>query len=106
MHFFAPANLMRLLENTYGKKTSPDVIATAMTVGKSIGKVAVRKISFRCHLTLRAFSCKQTNLFQMLAGNCYGFVGNRMYGLYIAESDFLLEEGAYPEEVTSLFSSV
>lgn len=75
MHFFAPANLMRLLENIPGAKTSGETIATCMEMGKKMRKVTV------------------------LVGNCHGFVGNRMYIHYMNESDYLLEEGAYPETV-------
>ncbi|XP_019637976.1 PREDICTED: peroxisomal bifunctional enzyme-like [Branchiostoma belcheri] len=74
-HFFAPANVMRLLENIYGRQTSPETVATAMQLGVTIGKVGV------------------------LVGNCPGFVGNRMLGSYTAEAVFLLEEGAEPQDV-------
>lgn len=74
-HFFSPANVMRLLEVVRGRKTSKDVIATCMQLGKRIGKVAV------------------------LVGNCWGFVGNRMFLPYIREAQFLVEEGAAPEAV-------
>jgi 3-hydroxyacyl-CoA dehydrogenase len=72
MHFFAPANVMRLLENVRGAKTAPDVQATIMKVGKQIGKVAV-----------------------MVSGKD-GFVGNRMLGRRSRECHFMLEEGALP----------
>lgn len=75
MHFFAPANLMRLLENVYGSKTSAETIATCMKMGKAMAKVTV------------------------LVGNCYGFVANRMYFHYLNEAQYLLEEGASPKEV-------
>ncbi len=74
-HFFSPANVMRLLEVVRGRKSSKDVIATCMQLGKRIGKVAV------------------------LVGNCWGFVGNRMFLPYIREAQFLVEEGAAPEAV-------
>ncbi|XP_066265568.1 peroxisomal bifunctional enzyme-like [Branchiostoma lanceolatum] len=74
-HFFAPANIMRLLENILGKHTSAETIATAMQLGTTIGKVGV------------------------LVGNCPGFVGNRMLGPYVTEAVFLLEEGADPQDV-------
>jgi 3-hydroxyacyl-CoA dehydrogenase len=74
-HFFSPANVMRLLEVVRGKATGKDVIATSMALGKRLGKVAV------------------------LAGNCRGFIGNRMLGPYGREAQFLLEEGASVEEV-------
>ncbi len=74
-HFFSPANVMRLLEIVRGKDTSNEVIATSMALGKRLGKVAV------------------------LAGNCRGFIGNRMIAPYIREAHFLVEEGASVEEV-------
>lgn len=74
-HFFSPANVMRLLEVVRGKRTSKEVIATSMALGKKLGKVAV------------------------LAGNCPGFIGNRMVGPYLREAQFLVEEGASVEQV-------
>ncbi len=75
MHFFSPANVMRLLEVVRGRKTGKDVIATCMQLSKKLGKVGV------------------------LVGNCRGFVGNRMFLPYIREAQFLVEEGATPEQV-------
>jgi len=75
MHFFSPANVMRLLENVRGAKTSPDVYATAMKVGNTIGKVPV------------------------LVGVCDGFVGNRMLAKRTRECGFMLEEGALPWQI-------
>jgi 3-hydroxyacyl-CoA dehydrogenase len=69
-HFFSPANVMRLLEIVRGKATSKEVIATCMQLSKTLGKVGV------------------------LVGNCRGFVGNRMFGPYRREAQFLVEEGA------------
>jgi 3-hydroxyacyl-CoA dehydrogenase len=69
-HFFSPANVMRLLEIVRGKATSREVIATCMQLSKKLGKVGV------------------------LVGNCRGFVGNRMFGPYRREAQFLVEEGA------------
>jgi 3-hydroxyacyl-CoA dehydrogenase len=74
-HFFSPANVMRLLEIVRGKATSPAVSATSMALARTLGKVGV------------------------LVGNCTGFVGNRMFGPYQREAQFLLEEGARVEEV-------
>jgi 3-hydroxyacyl-CoA dehydrogenase len=74
-HFFSPANVMRLLEVVRGKASSPEVLATAMGLGKKLGKVAV------------------------LAGNCHGFIGNRMLEPYFREAQFLVEEGASVEAV-------
>jgi 3-hydroxyacyl-CoA dehydrogenase len=69
-HFFSPANVMRLLEIVRGKSTSKEVLATCMQLSKTLGKVGV------------------------LVGNCRGFVGNRMFGPYRREAQFLVEEGA------------
>ena len=77
-HFFSPAHVMKLLENVRGRHTSPETIATVMALGKRLGKVAV------------------------LAGNCDGFIGNRMFMFYGAEAEFLLEEGATPEQIDRL----
>ncbi len=74
-HFFSPANVMKLLENVRGARTAPAVIATVMALGRRLGKVPV------------------------LAGNCDGFIGNRMLGFYGLEAEFLLEEGATPEQI-------
>jgi len=74
-HFFSPANVMRLLEIVRGKASSKEVIATLMTLSKKLGKVGV------------------------LVGNCRGFVGNRMFGPYRREAQFLVEEGATVEAV-------
>ncbi len=75
MHFFSPANVMRLLEIVRGRATSPEVIATAMAFAAKLKKVGV------------------------LVGNCPGFVGNRMFFPYIYEGQFLVEDGATPEQV-------
>uniref|UniRef100_H2Y7D3 3-hydroxyacyl-CoA dehydrogenase NAD binding domain-containing protein n=1 Tax=Ciona savignyi TaxID=51511 RepID=H2Y7D3_CIOSA len=80
MHFFAPAHLMRLLENVRGTRSSPETIVTAMDLGKQMNKVTV------------------------LVGNCEGFVGNRMYFHYMQQADFLLEEGAYPHQVDKVLT--
>ena len=74
-HFFSPANVMRLLEIVRGKASGKDVIATCMQLAKKIGKIGV------------------------LVGNCRGFVGNRMFGPYRREAQFLAEEGASVEAV-------
>jgi len=75
MHFFSPANVMKLLEVVRGAKTAPDVLATAMSVGRKIGKVPV------------------------VVGVCHGFVGNRMLRVRSVESERLLLEGALPQDV-------
>jgi 3-hydroxyacyl-CoA dehydrogenase len=75
MHFFSPANIMKLLEVVRGEKTAPDVLLTAMSLGKKIRKVAV------------------------VAGVCHGFIGNRMLMPRQIEATKLLLEGATPEQV-------
>ena len=75
LHFFSPANVMKLLEVVRGEKTADDVIATAMKLAQKIGKIAV------------------------LARICDGFIGNRMLSPYRREALFLLEEGASPQQV-------
>ncbi len=75
LHFFSPANVMRLLEIVRGKDTAKEVVATALALAKKLGKVGV------------------------VVGNCPGFVGNRMFLPYMREAQFLVEEGAIPEQV-------
>lgn len=75
LHFFSPANVMRLVEVVRGSATADDVIVTSMDVARRIGKLPV------------------------LVGVCDGFVGNRMVAQYAREAEFLLEEGATPEQV-------
>jgi len=75
MHFFSPAHIMQLLEVVRGEKTSPAVLTTVLALAKKIGKVAV------------------------VSGVCYGFIGNRMAEVYMREAEFLLMEGASPEQV-------
>jgi 3-hydroxyacyl-CoA dehydrogenase len=74
-HFFSPSNVMRLMENVRGKKTSKHTITKVMKLGKQLGKATV------------------------LVSNCDGFAGNRMYHKYSRQASFLLEEGALPEQV-------
>ncbi len=74
-HYFSPANVMRLLEIVRGTKTNRQVIATSMALARRLKKVGV------------------------LVGNCYGFVGNRMLHEYGREAQFLVEEGARPQDV-------
>ncbi len=74
-HFFSPANVMRLLEIVRGKASSKEVIATCMQLSKKLGKIGV------------------------LVGNCRGFVGNRMFGPYRREAQFMVEEGASVEAI-------
>ncbi len=75
MHFFSPANVMKLLEIVRGTETAPDVLATAIEVARKIGKVPV------------------------VVGVCHGFVGNRMLSARGIEAEKLLLEGALPHEV-------
>ncbi|NUA30607.1 3-hydroxyacyl-CoA dehydrogenase NAD-binding domain-containing protein [Cupriavidus basilensis] len=75
LHFFSPANVMRLLEVVRGAKTAPDVLQTAMRLARRIGKVPV------------------------VSGLCDGFIGNRMLATYIRRAGELLEQGALPEQV-------
>jgi 3-hydroxyacyl-CoA dehydrogenase len=74
-HFFSPANVMKLLEVVVGVKSAPTTIATAMKMGRSIGKIAA------------------------WAGNTDGFVANRSRAPMVTESNLLVEEGALPEDV-------
>jgi 3-hydroxyacyl-CoA dehydrogenase len=75
MHFFSPANVMKLLEVVRGKKTAKDVLATVMQLGKKIKKTTV------------------------VSGVTDGFIGNRMIEQYSRQAGFLLEEGATPQQV-------
>ena len=75
MHFFSPANVMKLLEVVRGAKTAKDVLATVMQIGKKIKKTTV------------------------VSGVCDGFIGNRMIEQYSRQAGFLLDEGATPVQV-------
>ena len=75
LHFFSPANIMKLLEVVRAEKTADDVLATCMTIAKKIRKVPV------------------------MSGVCYGFIGNRMLQPYFREAQLCLIEGATPEQV-------
>jgi len=75
MHFFSPANVMKLLEVVRGAKTSKDVLATVMQLARKIKKTAV------------------------VSGVCDGFIGNRMIEQYLRQALFMLEEGALPAQV-------
>ena len=74
-HFFSPANVMRLVEIVRGHQTSPEVIATVLTLSKRLGKVGV------------------------VVGVCDSFAANRMLYPYSRQAQFLIEEGAFPEQV-------
>jgi 3-hydroxyacyl-CoA dehydrogenase len=75
LHFFSPANVMRLMEVVRGKASAPDALATGLAVGKRLKKLPV------------------------LTGNAFGFIGNRLYAAYRRQCEFMVEEGAWPEQV-------
>ncbi|WP_350447236.1 3-hydroxyacyl-CoA dehydrogenase NAD-binding domain-containing protein [Pseudomonas solani] len=75
LHFFSPAHIMKLLEIVRGAKTAKPVLDAALVLGKRMGKVSV------------------------IAGNCDGFIGNRMLHTYVREARMMLLEGAYPHQV-------
>jgi 3-hydroxyacyl-CoA dehydrogenase len=78
LHFFSPAQVMRLLEVVRGRATAPDVLATALALARTMGKTAV------------------------VARVCDGFIGNRMIGAYLQQAGFLLDEGASPRRVDAV----
>ncbi|RWE13141.1 MAG: 3-hydroxyacyl-CoA dehydrogenase [Mesorhizobium sp.] len=80
MHFFSPANVMKLLEIVRAEKTAPDVLATIVELARRIGKVPV------------------------VVGVCHGFVGNRMLAARGSESEALLLEGATPQQIDRVFT--
>jgi 3-hydroxyacyl-CoA dehydrogenase len=75
LHFFSPANVTKLLEIVRGKNTADDVLATSLGIAKQIKKIGV------------------------VSGVCDGFIGNRMLNAYFREMDFLLDEGALPQQI-------
>lgn len=75
LHFFSPANVMKLVEVVRGTNTAADVLATGMALGARLKKTPVP------------------------CGNAFGFVGNRIYNAYRRQCEFMLEDGAWPEEV-------
>jgi 3-hydroxyacyl-CoA dehydrogenase len=81
MHFFSPANIMKLVEVVRGAGTAPEVLATALAVCKRIGKIGV------------------------VSGVCDGFIGNRMLRGYRREAEFVVLEGASPQQVDKALSS-
>jgi len=81
LHFFSPANVMKLLEVVRGAQTAPDVLATAMQLAKKIRKTAV------------------------VSGVCDGFIGNRMVAVYQREAFYLLEEGASVQQIDKALES-
>ena len=82
MHFFSPANVMKLLEVVVAKDTSPEAILTAMAVGKTIGKVPV------------------------YSGNCDGFIGNRMVAKRSAQAERILQQGGWPQQVDAALTNL
>lgn len=81
LHFFSPANVMQLLEVVRADKTSQEVVATSMSLAKKIKKIPV------------------------CVGVCDGFVGNRMIHTYLREAEYLIEEGALPQQVDQAIES-
>jgi 3-hydroxyacyl-CoA dehydrogenase len=75
LHFFSPANVMKLMEVVRGKASVADALATGLAVGRKLKKLPV------------------------LTGNAFGFIGNRLYAAYRRQCEFMLEEGAAPEQV-------
>jgi 3-hydroxyacyl-CoA dehydrogenase len=81
LHFFSPANVMRLVEVVRGKASSPDALATGLAFARKLRKLP------------------------LLTGNAFGFVGNRLYAAYRRQCEFLIEEGAWPEQVDAALQS-
>jgi 3-hydroxyacyl-CoA dehydrogenase len=77
LHFFSPAHVMRLVEVVQASDTASDALATGLEVGRRLGKLPV------------------------VARNAFGFIGNRIYAAYRRQCEFMLEEGAYPDQVDS-----
>ena len=75
LHFFAPAHKMRLVEVVRGTRSLPDAANTGMAVAKALGKLAI------------------------MAGACEGFIGNRIYSRYRSQCEYMLQEGALPQEI-------
>jgi len=75
LHFFSPANVMRLVEVVRCARTEPDVLATGLAVARKLGKLPV------------------------VSGVCEGFIGNRIFSAYRREAEFLVEDGALPQEI-------
>jgi 3-hydroxyacyl-CoA dehydrogenase len=82
MHFFAPANVMRLLEVVRLASTAPDVLSTAIAVGKKLRKLPI------------------------VSGVCEGFIGNRIWSTYRKQAEYLLEDGALPHEVDAAMEAM
>ena len=75
LHFFSPANIMRLLEVVNCRKTAPDVLATALVLAKRFGKLPI------------------------VSGVTEGFIGNRIFSAYRREAEYMVEDGASPQEI-------
>ena len=75
LHFFSPANVMRLLEVVHADRTAPDVLATGLALGRRIGKLPI------------------------VSRVCDGFIGNRIFAVYRRHAEYLLEDGASPHEI-------
>jgi 3-hydroxyacyl-CoA dehydrogenase len=82
LHFFSPANVMKLLEVVRGTATLPEVLATGMALGKTLKKMPV------------------------LCGNAFGFIGNRIYNAYRNQCEYMLEDGAWPEDVDNALTGM
>ncbi len=81
LHFFAPANVMKLLEVVRCAKTAPDVLATGLAFGKKLGKLPI------------------------VSGVCEGFIGNRVYAVYRRHAEYLVADGASPQDVDAALES-
>ncbi|WP_416046785.1 3-hydroxyacyl-CoA dehydrogenase NAD-binding domain-containing protein [Cupriavidus basilensis] len=81
LHFFSPAHLMRLTEVVNGRHSAADAIETGVKIARKLGKLPV------------------------VSGNAFGFIGNRIYAAYRRQCEFMIEEGAYPEQVDSALTS-
>jgi 3-hydroxyacyl-CoA dehydrogenase len=82
LHFFSPAHVMKLLEVVRGAVTSAEVLATGMALGATLKKLPV------------------------MAGNAFGFIGNRIYNAYRRQCEFMLEDGAWPEDVDDALTAM
>jgi len=80
LHFFSPANIMKLMEIVRAERTELEVLASAIALGRKLGKIGI------------------------VVGVCNGFVGNRVYSTYVRETEFLLEEGATPSQVDGVLT--
>jgi 3-hydroxyacyl-CoA dehydrogenase len=81
LHFFSPAHLMRVLEVVRTDRTAPEVLATGLALGRRIGKLPI------------------------VAGVCDGFIGNRIFAVYRRHAEYLLEDGASPQEIDDALRS-